>query len=204
MSNRADFSEDRFSVYENNVKTSFSFLIEDYGFVLSSIERADNNSITLKYFSEKVFVIFYYGSPGFELDFCVGRISIEDQPDTYGFNSYDLLCLSNDSRWFDYKLYSAHSYENLITCIPKLADLLKVLGSNCLKGDSFYFEKVFFDKKRRISQWGKEQTLKQARNAASEAWKNKDYKKFIKVFKPITEYLSVSERNKIEYARKQL
>ena len=204
MDNLAGFPEDRFSVYEKLVKSNFDFLAEDYGFELSNIERAGNGYIALKYLSEKVFVNLYYGSPGFELDFYIGRVGIEDKPDKEGFTSNDLTCLSDDLRWVDYKLYSAYSYENLVKCLPKLADLLKVCGVDCLKGDPSSYEKILFEKKRSINQWGKEQELKQAKKAASEAWKNKDYNKFVEVFDPVANELSASEKKKLDYARKQL
>ena len=77
-------------------------------------------------------------------------------------------------------------------------------GANCLKGDSFAYEKVLFEKKRSINQWGKDQVLKQAKKIASEAWKNKDYSKFVEVFEPVSNELSASEKKKLEYARKKL
>lgn len=204
MDNRTDFPEDRFSVYEHIVKNCFAFLVEDYGFELSSIERVANSYIALKYLSEKVFVKLYYGSPEFELDFYIGRLGIEDKSEKDGFTSNDLLCLSDDVRWVDYKLYSAYSFENLRTCLPKLAELMKVCGANCLNGESSAYENVLFEKKRSNNQWGKEQELKQAKRAASDAWKNKDYIKFIEVFEPVANELSVLEKKKLDYARKQL
>ncbi|MBL4907259.1 MAG: hypothetical protein JKX94_07400 [Sneathiella sp.] len=204
MDDRTDFPEDRFVVYENLVKSSFAFLVEGYGFEISNIERIGNSYIALKYLSNKVFVNLYYSSPRFELDFYIGRVGIEDKPDKDGFTSNDLLFLSDDARWIDYKLYSAHSYENLRKCLPMLAELLKVCGANCLKGESSVYEKALFEKKRNINQWGKEQELKQAKKAASEAWKNKDYNRFIEVFEPVANELSASEKKKLNYARKHL
>jgi len=203
MENLIDFPEDRFIVYEKLVKSNFAFLIEDNGFKLSDIERG-NSYVALKYLSERVFVNLYYGSPSFELDFYIGRVGIEDKVDKAGFTSDDLLCLSDDTRWSDYKLYSAHSYENLRKCLPKLAELLKVCGASCLRDESSSYEKVLFEKKRKNNQWCNEQELKQAKKAAFEAWKNKDYTKFIKVFEPVVNSLSPSERKKLEYAHKHL
>ena len=204
MDNRAGFPEDRFSVYEKLVQSNFQFLVEDYGFELSEIEQRGSGYIALKYLSEEVFVSFYYGSPGFELDFSIGRVGIEDKSDNEGFTSNDLIFLSDDARWLDYKLYSAHSYENLVKCLPKLAALLKICGANCLKGDPSSYDKILFEKKRSVNQWGKEQELMQAKKEASEAWKNKDYNKLIEVFEPVANELSASEKKKLDYARRQL
>jgi len=203
MENLTDFSEDRFIIYEKLVKSHFAFLIEDYGFKLSDIERG-NNYIGLKYLSEIVFVNLYYGSPSFELDFYIGRVGTEDKVDKDGFTSGDLLFFCDDTRWSDYRLYSAHSYENLRNCLPKLADLLKVCGAYCLRGESSCYEKILFEKKRKINQWCNEQELKQAKKAASEAWENKDYTKFIEAFEPVVKSLSPSDSKKLEYARKHL
>jgi len=204
MVDRTDFPEDRFVVYEKLVKSNFSFLIENYGFKLSNIERSGDSCIALKYLSERLFFNLHYGSPGFELDFFIGRIGFEDKPNKDGFTSGDLLFLSDDVRWKNYKLYSAHSYENLCKCLPKLAELLKSYGVGCLKGDAPTYEKILFEKKRKINQWCNDQELKQAKKAASVAWENKDYSKFIEAFEPVVNALSSSEKKKLEYARKHL
>lgn len=204
MDDRTEFQEDRFVVYENLITQSFSFLIEDYGFEISNIEKINDNFIVLKYLSDKVFINFCYGAPAFELDFCFGRVGIEDKSNRDGFTSHDLLFLSDDPRWEGYKLYSAYSYENLRTCLPHLAELLKVCGVDCLKGEPSSYEKILFEKKRSIGKWGKEQELKQAKKLASEAWRIKDYKKFIEVFEPVANELSASEKKKLNYACKHL
>lgn len=204
MENQTSFPEDRFVVYEKLAKSNLVFLTEKYGFRLSNIEKIDGRYIVLKYLSERVFVNFYYGSPSFELDFSIGRIGIEDKPDNDGFTSGDLVFLCDDAKWADYKLYSAHSYENLCKCLPKLAKLLESCGASCLGGDSLPYEKMLFEKKRKINQWCDEQELKQAKKAASVAWENKDYSKFVEVFEPVVNALSPSEKKKLEYARKHL
>src|SRR5690606_30370495 len=109
----------------------------------------------------------YYGSPGFELDFNIGRVGIEDKPGHEGFTSGDVVLLGDNEKWTGYKLYSAHSYENLRKCLPKLAELLKTCGASCLKGDSSAYEKMLFERKRKINEWCNEQELKQAKKAAS-------------------------------------
>lgn len=202
MKNLTDFPEDRFIVYEKLARSNFAFLIENYEFKLSDIERG-NNYIALKYLSEGVFVNFYYGSPSFELDFYIGRVGIEDKLDKEGFTSGDLLFFSDDARWSNYKLYSAHSYKNLCKCLPKLAQLLKICGADCLTGESAAYEKMLFEKKNKTNQWCNQQEFKQIKKAASEAWKNKDYVKFIELLEPVVNTLSLSEKKKLEYSRKK-
>lgn len=204
MENQITFPEDRFVVYEKLAKVNFAFLTEKYGFRLSNIEKMDGRYIVLQYLSERVFVNLYYGSPSFELDFIIGRIGIEDKPDNEGFTSGDLVSLGDNEKWASYKLYSAHSYENLYKCLPKLAELLESFGASCLKGDASPYEKMLFEKKRKVNQWCNEQELKQAKKAASIAWENKDYSKFIEIFEPVINALSPSEKKKLEYARKHL
>lgn len=204
MEHQTDFPEDRFVVYEKIAKANFAFLTEKYEFRLSNIEKIDGRYIVLQYLSKKVFVNFYYGSPSFELDFSIGRIGIEDKPDNDGFTSGDMVFLSDDAKWVGYKLYSAYTYENLCRCLPKLAELIKSCGVSCLKGDALSYERMLFEKKRKVNQWCNEQELKQARKAASVAWKNKDYFQFIEIFEPVVNVLSPSEKKKLEYARRHL
>ena len=113
-----------------------------------------------------------------------------------------MVFLCDDAKWIDYKLYSAHSYENLCKCLPKLAEILKSCGATCLKGDTSLYEKILFDKKRRTNQWCSEQEFKQVKKSASVAWDNKDYSKFIEILDPFTNTLSPSEKKKLEYAHK--
>ena len=204
MKKKTSFPEDRFVVFEKLAKVNFAFLTEKYGFRLSNINKIDNRYIVLQYISERVFVNFYYASPSFELDFSIGRIDIEDKPDNDGFTSGDLVFLCKDTEWADYKLYSAQSYENLCKCLPKLAKLLESCGGSCLEGDAPSYEKMLFEKKRKINQWCNEQELKQAKKAASVAWENKDYYKFTEILEPVIDALSTSEKRKLEYARKHL
>ncbi|TQV82470.1 hypothetical protein FKG94_06930 [Exilibacterium tricleocarpae] len=204
VDNSTDFPENRFTVYEKLAKGSFAFLVEDYDFKLSDTERESNSYISLKYFSENVFVKLYYGAPDFELDFCIGRAGIGEKQFKDEINSRYLASLGNSSKWTNYKLYSAHSYENLCRCLPKLAELLRTCGAGFLRGESSAYEKALFEKHRNRNQWYKEQELRQARKVASEAWKNKDYKKFIQIFEPVAQDLSASEKRKLDYARKHL
>jgi len=148
MENENIFPEDRFVVYEKLAKANFNFLTEYYGFQLSNIEKIDDRYISLKYLSGKVFFNLYYGSPGFDLDFNIGRVGIDDKHDNKGFTSGDLVLLGDNVKWESYKLYSAHSYENLRKGLPKLADLLKEFGDSLLKGNSSFYEKIIFEKNK--------------------------------------------------------
>jgi len=204
LNNSIDFAEDRFTIYENLVKNSFSFLEEDYGFKLSEIKRENKSHIVLVFLSENIFVNLYYGAPDFELDFYIGRIGIEDEKDKGEINSNDLISFSAAPESLDYKLYSAHSYENLHKCLPKLAELLRAYGADFLRGKSSIYEKVLFNKKKKISRWYKEQDLKQAKKAASAAWGKKDYKEFIDICEIFSHTLSPSDEKKLDYARKHL
>lgn len=204
MENKIKFPEDRFVIYQKIAKINFSFLTEKYGFKLSNIEKVDGRYIALKYLSERVFVNLNYSAPSFELDFNVGRVGIEDKSKNQAITSSDLVLFCDNEKWIDYKLYSAHSYENLYKCLPKLAEILKSCGERCLEGDSPTYDKMLFEKKTMVNKWCKEEELKQARKAASMAWKDKDYSKVIEIFEPIINDLSLLEKKKLEYARKHL
>lgn len=199
-----NFPEDRLIVYKKLVENNFSFLVEDYGFKLSDIEKKGNEHIVIKYVSRKVFINFYYGPPGFELDFYIGRLGVEDQLDRHSFTSGDLLYLGSYEKWTDYKVYSGCSYDNLRTCLPKLAGLLKECGDDCLKGKFFVYEKILFEQTKDLNRWYKNQELAQAKKVAHEAWSNKDYAEFVKLLEPFTSRLTLSENKKLEYARKHL
>lgn len=77
-------------------------------------------------------------------------------------------------------------------------------GHSCLKGDSSPYEKMLFEKKRKINQWRNEQELRQEKKFASAAWKDKDYSRFIEALETIINALSPSDKKKLEYARRHL
>jgi hypothetical protein len=203
MYNQTDFQKDRFSVYEDLVRDNFSFLEEIYGFEFSSSEKG-GEYIIIKYLSKTVFLNLYYGSPGFELDFYIGRLGIEDKLGKQSFTSGDLLYLEGCKNWSGYSIYSAHSYNNLRECLPRLASLLKECGKACLQGDPAAYEKMLFEQKKANNRWHKQQELIQVKKNAIEAWKKKDYAKFVKLFEPIADQLTPSEYKKLEYSRKRL
>lgn len=192
-----DFSKNRFDMYENLTKKHFAFLVEDHGFSISKIHKVADQSIFIEYKSDKVFVRLHYGVPDFELDFFVGRIDI----DSVGFNSSDLIAVYDAINSSNYRVYAANSYNNLLTCLPKLADVLKSIHPECLEGKTSFYENMRLDKQKRVSHWGDEQELKQSKRAAKAAWDDKDYPKFIEIFEPIASSLSPSELKKLEYAR---
>jgi hypothetical protein len=204
MEKSKDFLQDRFAVFEKIARKQFSFLEKDYGFKLLPIERSSDSYIGLRYVSDRVFVNLYYGLPSYELDFYFGRLGIEDQPDTHSFTSGDLLYLGGCEKWSGYSIYSAHSYDNLRKCLPKLASLLCECGKACLQGENAAYEQMTFERKKDYNQWIKNQELMQARQAAADAWEKRDYAKMVKLFEPIANELTPSECKKLEYSRKHL
>lgn len=204
MQTKGSFLKYRFVTYEELVKMHFAFLVKDYELEFFKTQTVDDKYIVIKFFSKKVFVDFYYGAPSFQLDFCVGRLGIEDKPGKHGFTSFDLLCLENEDRYKDYKLDSAHSYDNLRKGVPKLAETLRLYGKGCLVGNTSTYEKLVFERKKRINIWSKKQELKQAKILVSEAWDSNDYEKVVKVFGPLADYLSPADMKRLEYARKRL
>jgi len=64
--------------------------------------------------------------------------------------------------------------------------------------------KKLFSKKIKINIRCNEQELKNAKKAASVAWDNEDYCRFIEIFEPVFDSLSPLDKKKIEYACKHL
>ena len=198
VNNKVNFPENRFEIFETLIKVNFLFLIELYNFKLTKVKKQESHCISARYQSEDVFVEIYYGAPSFELDFIFGREDIENH-----FTSQDLTLLSDDD-WSNYKLYSAHSYENLTACIPRLADLLKSLGRGCLLGNDTDYQKLISKKKRKQDTWYDDLKLVQAKEVALKAWKERDFAKVVESFSSVYGLLSPSEIKKLEYARKRI
>ena len=194
------FQENRFEIFEKLVRKHFSFLEKDFGFKFLSAERSDDACVVIKYISNKVFLNFFYGHPGYELDVSFGRVGIEDQPNANSFRTGDLLYLDGNKNWLDYQVYSAYSYDNLVAGLPKLASFLKECGRKVFLGDSNVYLKMLNGRQKHLER----QDLLQIKNKATAAWDKKNYKELIKLLNPFRTYLSPLEKKRFDYSLKKV
>lgn len=197
-------SNHRFNIYESQVRKYFRFLEKDFEFKYLDPEIIMNRYIHLRYISKKVYVDFYYGAPGYELDFSIGRLNADSLSEKRHFGSSEVMFLDDTQDPEDYKIYSAFSIENIYKCIPKLAKVLKENGRDLLQGNASTFKQIKSKSEKIISKWNKEEELNQIKKLGQIAWDQRNYTKLIKLFDPIHQNLKPSEQKKLMLAKKKL
>ena len=203
MCGSTNFPGNRFHVYEVLVKYYFRFLECEYAFERYAVERKQESYICIKYRTDRVYFFLYYATPGFELDCYFGRIGIDDLPGHLGFESCDLLHLDGCQAWSSYSGYSATSYENLRTCLPKLARFVRECGGACLRGDLMAYEKMRAARRTSAEHWHKNQEIARTKESAERAWRNRDHSRVVELFGAVEDELTTTEKKKLSYSRKR-
>jgi hypothetical protein len=180
--------------FEEEVKKHFLFLVTDYGFQLSPIKQVGFvNSIRFE--SKEVYVYLFYGPPAYEVEMSFGRIGIDDLPGAYSFAPGDLTLLGNCPTW---------SWNSNKSDVAEFARFLRECGSDCLKGDQLIFAQMKRNRDTLSQNWHQSERIKNVRQAANDAWNQKQYDKVVKLYESIGTVLTGSEAKKLSYARKHL
>ena len=72
-------SEDNYAVFEDEVKSNFYFLEQQYGFRLNQIKQVGYAKV-IRFESPSIYVNLFYGPSAYEPAISFGRIGIDDAP----------------------------------------------------------------------------------------------------------------------------
>jgi hypothetical protein len=185
--------------FEKTVKALFEFLEKDYGFHIEEIKQSKYVRI-IRYESPLVFVNLVYGPPSYEPEISFGRIGVDDMQGGRSFSVGDLLGLEYYSEWNWGDVDQSNS--RLLEIISGFACLFKKRGSGCLRGDGNIYEKMAVKRRVALNQWRKDETTRQAREAAEVAWNSKNYNEIVRLYQSMSDLLTEMEKKKLKYARK--
>lgn len=193
------------NLFDNNlnrfvdfVRKDFQFLEIEYNFKLTQAKTNLSNS-SVRYESEKVFVGVYYHPARYECDAAIGLNSNNNRSYSIG----ELLALEKD---FD--LTPNYSFDKLTQAeiternVSWLASILQKYGEKYLQGNLPAFEKLRKDSETKAEIYTQKIINEQQRRKAEEAWKRKDYDAVVEIYKSIKNFLSQSEKKKLEYSEK--
>lgn len=179
------------------VLSAFNFLTKEYGFHLV---KADATFV--RYESPHVFVNVYHGRASYELGFEIGRLIDMAGQGEHPFSLAMVIELMGAQIETGYTLLQASSPERVKKYVPKLADLVKKYAASALKNDSNTFKLLAETRSRMSDEIHKDMKLKDTREDAEKAWREKNYSKLASLYESISEDLTPAESKKLDYAKK--
>lgn len=188
------------SDFPNLVQKDFSFLVADYRF---RCVKATNYAVRFE--SDEVFVVVHYDAGrSYELDVEIGELNILYNGQERPFNLGEVLRLEGVAEKERYTLFQASTLPALSNCVAKLSSLLSVYAVELLQHDKFAFKRLSDLREKECDQYELEAKLAHIRREVQIAWRNKDYAKVAKLYKPVESAISDAEKKKLAFAEKQL
>jgi phosphoribosylanthranilate isomerase len=190
--------DDGLNQFEDFVRKDFRFLETEYDFKFTEA-KTNHYYSSVRFESKKVYVTACYCPARYECDVAIGIISNIASGYTIG----ELLPLEND---FD--LSPNYTFEKLTQAeiternVSWFALLLHKYGKEYLNGNLTAFEKLRKDSEIKAEKYTQEIINKQRRQKAEEAWKQKDYRIVVEIYKSMKDFLTQVERKRLEYSEK--
>lgn len=175
------------------VQRHFNFLVSEKGF-----ECTESTPYRVRFESVAVFIeLVFDGHRSYEVGLLIGKINSKNLP----FSINEILRLRRAPESF--LLTQATTEKALAASVAKLAQALRIYGSDFIAGKESSFVEVEELRQRECRQYALDRDLRMARTKAEVAWHKKDYATVIKVLKPLRSALTASEVGKLEFAEKQ-
>lgn len=104
----------------------------------------------------------------------------------------------------NYKGFIVSDQNELINVSKRLFNLLKSYGYDFFNEEDSFFSKMAVFAKKESEESIKKRELVYIRQEAEQAWHAKNYKKVIELYKQIESLLKLSEKKRMEFAKKQI
>jgi hypothetical protein len=183
--------------FSEMAKQTFS-LLEDAGFRLVEIEHDLNR---LRYETARTFVAIEWDCRAGELNVFVGLQPRKGKPED-AFSLMDLLRMEGvelDERKVPYQVAEE---SQLGPFLEKLAEYLRVHAQPALAGDRMFFRRLHAFRNAQARAYMQDMKLQQVRAEAEKAWRSRKLDKVILLYTSIQDFLTKSEKGKLDYARK--
>lgn len=181
------------------VLSNFHFLIKDYDF------RCVKAEVTfVRYESKFIFMNIYHGRRSYELGVEIGKLEKSHVEQENGFTIGEVMDLAGVRKDLRFTFFQASSKDQVQIFVRKLAEYVKKYAKPILDGHYEIFEKLEILRKNKSDAYIREAELRNIREMADVAWKQKEYTKFVELYNPVKDGLTSIERKKLDYARKKL
>ncbi|MBX3173811.1 MAG: hypothetical protein KF709_05330 [Gemmatimonadaceae bacterium] len=174
---------------------NFEYLVTEHGFRL-----AESEPNRVRFESETVYVeVTYDGHRSYELDLLVGRVGSEEAP----FRIDEIVKLRQADKAYSSSLVQVTTAEALSSKLEQLARLLSEFGRDFISGHEGSFREAAMQRSNDVDRYARERALRAARAEAEEAWRKKDYHRFVMLMRPLRAHLSDEELSKLEVAERR-
>jgi hypothetical protein len=99
------------------------------------------------------------------------------------------------------RCFQASTPDRVNMIIAEIADLLRMFGTDALRGDAETYKRLIKEAEARSEAYTKEVVQQPIRLAAEAAWQRRDYTKARELYESIAEDLTTVEKGRLEYAK---
>jgi hypothetical protein len=185
--------------FTERVKSSFSFLSEEYDFRVVKTEPT-----FVRYESSDVFVNIYHGRASFELGFEIGRLDDGTGKEESAYTLSMIIEHMGAQKTTGYRFFECSTEDSLKQCVPKLASLVQNYAPSFLGGDPGAYKQLSKTRSDISTRITKDFKLRAVRERAIGAWRSRDYARVADLYESIFEDLTQSEIKKLHYCKDHL
>jgi hypothetical protein len=175
-------------------RSAFSFL-EELGFRV-----VDVSQICLRYEGAGAFVLISWDPRSWELNVSLGLLPLKGQVEKR-FSFFGLLLMLDEQ---DSKRARPPEVaeSGLRPFLERLAEDVRTYAQPALRGDRMFFRRLDVFRSAQATQYMRDMEMTRVRSETEGAWKKRNYDQVVRLYGPVEEFLTESEKAKLSYARK--
>jgi hypothetical protein len=185
--------------FTSEALSSFYFLIKDYNF-----KCVKANTTFVRYESKFLFVIIYHGRKSYELEVEIGKLEESQNTPENGYTIGEVMELFDVRKDLKFTFFQASCKSQVQVLVRKLADYVRSYAKPILDGDYGIFEKLQNLRQMKSEAYIREMNLRNIREMADIAWRQKDYAKYVDLYNSVKDNLTSIEVKKLHYALKKI
>jgi hypothetical protein len=199
MDYQEDQSSDRVQLgFTTEVLSAFHFLTQDYGF------KCVKTDVTfVRYESRSIFANIYHGRRSYELGVEIGKLEKDPNVPENWYTIGEIMDFAGVRKDLKFTFFQSSNKDQIKILLKRLAEFVKNYAGEILNGNIEILNKVQILRQEKSDAYIKEMNLRPIREMADVAWKQKDYVKFVGLYRPVEDDLTPVEAKKLEYARKK-
>ncbi len=182
--------------FAQSVKKSFAFLSRTY-----NMQSVESTPINVRYENKDVYINIYHENLSYELGVRIGQLS-DKKGRSYWLEEVLRVFAGQKHNYGTF--FQASNAEDVRKSVIDVAMYVEKFYGPLLRNDSDAFQRLESACRLFGEQYERESILKDIRLKAEKAWKNKEYEKVVKLFKPYHSELKKTEIAKLEYSLKHI
>ena len=196
-----------FKTIPNPNREEFGFpeaVLQAFGFLEEKGFHCTQKNITLvRYESPRVFVNIFHGRASYELNAEIGLLTTSPKEKERAFSIGEIVELTSGQPRAAYSPPQSSAPEGVKRFVLQLASTINTYAGPALEGNRSFFEQLSQLRLKNSNTYLTELKMKHLQEEAEKAWRDKDYRRFLKLYEPVQQNLSAADRKKLAYARKR-